>query len=90
MEEQNLDISEPPPLPKRPGGSFVATLNLKERIAHFRLPPIPIMEAANGRFRPLAIVPFLFSCLAFALILLLVLSGTTPGLIGDAYLLKVS
>jgi len=42
------------------------------------------------RFRPSALFPLVFSSLAFALVLVLVLSGTNPDLIPDGYLLSVS
>ena len=42
------------------------------------------------RFRPSALFPLVFSSIAFALVLVLVLSGTNPGVIPDGYLLSVS
>jgi hypothetical protein len=42
------------------------------------------------RFRRSALFPLVFSSLAFALVLVLVLSGTNPDLIPDGYLLSVS
>lgn len=42
------------------------------------------------RFRPSALFPFVSSAIAFALVIVLVLSGTNPNSVPDAYLLSVS
>ncbi|KAF8853479.1 hypothetical protein BDZ45DRAFT_806581 [Acephala macrosclerotiorum] len=46
------------------------------------------MSAAQMRFRPSAVFPFVSSIIAFALVLALVISGTRPGSIPDGYLLS--
>ncbi|PMD53700.1 uncharacterized protein K444DRAFT_144369 [Hyaloscypha bicolor E] len=43
---------------------------------------------SSMRFRPSALFPFVTSLIAFALVLILVLSGTNPNLIADGYLLS--
>jgi hypothetical protein len=49
-----------------------------------------LAKMSSERFRLSALFPFVFSSIAFALVLVLVLSGTNPNSVPDGYLLSVS
>jgi hypothetical protein len=46
--------------------------------------------SGNIKFRLSALFPLVLSCISWALVIVLLLSGTNPDLISDGYLLRVS